>query len=355
MAENLYTAPYAPYCEVKLEGKLLSPAAVISVSLDLDLNAPDMVDITINEGLDIDSQKFTWLDNPILNPGKKVDIFFGYANKKKNCLFKGTINSLSPSFPSSGVPQLTVKAYDFSHMMQTKFNDFNTVKVKYSDIASELAGKNGLSSGGVESTLVVHDMVDRSQGQSDYHLLKELASKLNYEFFVREKKLFFRKPKDKKIIQTFEYKKSIISFSPRLTTASIPPAVVVSGWNENKKERVEGKASLGDVVKDASVSKYIKKFVSQAQGSKPKGFEADVEVNSKEEAKRRAELELKKLADKFIEGDLEVVGDPTLVPGNSVKLKGLGELFSGNYYILTAKHAIRSSGYTTNLGLRRVI
>ncbi len=66
-------------------------------------------------------------------------------------------------------------------------------------------------------------------------------------------------------------------------------------------------------------------------------------------------MELVRLIYTFIQGDIECVGDPALIPGSSVEIRGIGEIFSGKYYITGAKHSFGSGGYTTSLSVRRAV
>jgi uncharacterized protein involved in type VI secretion and phage assembly len=52
---------------------------------------------------------------------------------------------------------------------------------------------------------------------------------------------------------------------------------------------------------------------------------------------------------------VECIGDITLRPGNKIEINGVGKLFSGLYYISSAKHTYNESGYRTTLGVRRII
>lgn len=52
-------------------------------------------------------------------------------------------------------------------------------------------------------------------------------------------------------------------------------------------------------------------------------------------------------ADIKIEGSLEFIGNPYLIAGTNIELKGIGH-FSGKYHITQARHVLdRASGYKT--------
>lgn len=346
---------YVPIYQVEIEGELLSRTAILSVSVDENLESPAKFDMTLNEGLDMETQRFTWLDDPLLDPGNETEIFFGYAGKENHSMITGTIKALSPGFQSTGVPSLTVEGYDFSHDMQMKTTKINDEKVSLSDIATELAGKYNLKTDGIEKLDKKYKKVDRQKNEKDYAFLRGLANKIGFEFFVRGETLYFRKPKDEQeTTKNFQYRKNVISFSPRLSMASVVKEVEVYGWNGRSKNGIKGKATLDKFSPNSEIMKLLKKFLENTKELKPKKIE-DKAITSKDEASERAEIELKKAVNTFIQGNLECIGDPELRPGIGINIDGIGTLFSGNYYITSAKHMLDDNGYKTTLGVRRII
>ena len=343
---------YAAACVVKVEGEPLPHDAVISVSVDENLESPGKFDITLNEYMDPGTQEFKWLDNEFLNPGRKVEINFGYGESNEN-LMMGIIKALSPGFPSSGVPTLTVEGYDPSIQMQKRMTSLNLENKKYSDIAAQIAKEYHLNSDGIEDSGKKHKKVNKQKDEKDFKLLQRLAQEIDFEFFVRSNTLYFRKPKDTGIMKIYSFRKNFISFSPRLSMTSLIKEVVVTGW-DSKKNKIKEKVTLDDLSMDADVSALLNKFIAASEGDEPKKVEKKA-VDSKEKAKQIAEAEMIKTLNTFIQGDLECVGEPTLRPGTPVKIEGIGKIFSGIYYITSAKHSFGDGGYTTTIGVRRKI
>jgi phage protein D len=349
---------YAPYFQVEIEGEKLAADAVISVSVEEGLDAPAKFEIALNEELDLDTQKFRWLDKAITDPGNKVEIFFGYVDqaKKKDIksLFLGTIKGLTPGFQSNGIPSLRVEGFDLSHSLQKKMPEFNKINVRYSDIVRELAKKRGLGTKNVEGTDKKKKIVERKENEKDYAFIRRMADEVHYEFFVRGKELHFRKPRDKggKSIRSYKFRQNMISFNPRLTMANLIDEVVVTGFNE-KKEKIRESVKLMDIA-SSKVANIVKKFIKATDGTDPKIVEYKA-LKSKDVARKKGEVVLKKTLNTFIQGDLECIGDPGIRPGNNVDIEGVGELFSGDYYILSVKNSFDEGGYKTTLSLRRNI
>ncbi len=360
MTKMLTKNVYAPYFIVKFNDKELSRDAIISVSVEESLEAPTKFDIALNESLHIDTQKFHWLDNDVTDPGNKVEIFFGYVEKalkdekgNMKSLFLGTIKALTPGFQSTGIPSLRIEGYDRSHSMQKKMKEFNGKDVKYSDIVRQLAKKHGLGSKNVEDTGKKKKKVQRKKNEKDYDLIRRMAKEVHFEFFIQGKELYFRKPKEKeKAIRSYKYQQNLISFNPRLTMANLVNEVIVTGHNE-KKEDIKESVKLMDIV-SSDLAKTIKKFIKATDGTDPKKVEYKA-LKSKEEARQKGIVVLKKALNTFIQGDLESIGDPELRIGTCVDIEGVGKLFSGDYYIQTAKHSFDDSGYKTTIGVRRIV
>jgi uncharacterized protein len=347
---------YAPYFKIELNGKPYLPReSIISVEIEEDLETPALFKISLNESLDINSQRFKFLDDDKLKPGGEVVIYFGYATSEKQVTFRGKIKSISPGFLSTGSISLSIDGYDLSFDLKKTLTKFNDIKVTYSMVAEEIAQKNGLTPAVVEPTKITYPKIEREKNEKDYETLKRLASDVGYEFFVRDKVLYFRNPKDNvtgKI--TFEFRKNFLNFSPRMATATLVNEVKVTAWDGKKKEIISETASISEI-KNAVGFPDFDSVVEQSQGSSIKVKMEGRAVRSKEEAKTLAIAELKRRNKGFIEGSLECIGNPELRPGMTVNIIKVGKRFSGTYYVTKAKHSISDGGYKTSLDVRRSV
>ncbi len=347
---------YAPAFSIKLveTGEKIPVDSITSLEIDMNLESPARFSFSMNESLDITTQKFKWLDDPRIAPGTKVDISFGYASPEgKQALMRGRIKGLNPGFLSTGNPSLTVEGYDLTHDMQKKEGKKSYKDVTFSQVAAMVASDNNLKPAGIEPTTRKYDIIDRKKNEKDYAFIKRLADDLRFEFFVENDVLYFRKPKDKVPARvTFELRKNIISFNPRMTSANIVNKVKASGWNEKNKAPITATASISDIQSSSGI-KNFDKIVEQSQNEKiTVNLEGRV-LKSEEEGKDLATAELKKRNSCFIEGSLECAGDPHLRPGMTINILKVGERFSGVYYIKGVKHSIGDGGYKTTLQVCR--
>ena len=104
----------------------------------------------------------------------------------------------------------------------------------------------------------------------------------------------------------------------------------------------------------AADSQYSSCRVSYVDPATGKCIEATAKVSNKDEAKTLAEKHLR-LHNKYCKSaTFTFPGNPALVAGVTVELKGWGA-FDGKYIITQAVHTAGKSGYTTQIKLRRVL
>lgn len=356
---------YAPTFMIKIGGKAQEELknAVISLEVDENLESASMFTININEGLDIKTQKFTWLDNKLIAPegGEDVEISIGYASRAKKLkepLITGKITALNPSFPSTGVPTLSVQGYDLSFCLQKsvvkKKRTFDKEK-DYGAVAKKIASEHKLGVVNIKSTIKPCEKITQNPGESDYNFLKRLADRFGYEFFIRNKELYFRKPRDyEEEVMTLEWGKELISFNPRLSTAKVVSKVTVKGHNQkNPAKPIIGIATLKDIGFKEPKAKSAAESVKTCQKKEVETSEHDFPVCDEEDAKALAKALLIKANNSVIEGSCECIGIPELRPGTNVQIEGIGKRFSGKYYIKSVKHSIGDSGYTVSFEVRR--
>jgi uncharacterized protein len=358
MALNL--GRYAPSFILKIGGTPQSDLkkAIISLEVDESLDAACMFTFNINEGLDAKTQKFKWLDNKLIDPasGDDVEIYLGYAADgvgSGEAVITGRITALNPSFPSSGTPTLSVQGYDHSYCLQKSIvkdkRTFDKEK-SYQDVVMKIAKEQNLSLGQIDNAVNPCEKIIQNAGESDYALLKRLADRIGYEFFIRNKKLYFRKPRDDtNEVLTLKWGRELMSFSPRMSTAKVISKVTVRGHNQkNPSKPIVGVATLSDLGFKEPGAKSGAESAKESETS-----ESEVPVCNEEDAKNIAKALLARANNSLIEGSCECIGIPKIHPGMSVKIEGVGIRFSGRYYIKSVKHSLGDNGYTMSFDVRR--
>ncbi len=343
---------YAPSFTVKLKEKneKIPDEDIIHVEIDESLEDPGMFTILLNDLLDMKKQKFRWLDDKSLESGALVEISFSYASStdKKALSFLGRIKSITSQFNFDGNATLEVRGYDLSHdLMKSYKGKYVYNDQKYSQAVENLASVNKLETSKIEQTKTVYENISRKLNEDDYNFIKRLAENIGFEFFVREKHLYFRKSKDENDGEiTFENGKNIISFSPTESTSIIVNEAQINSCDIDKKEKITQTAKLTDIKKGV----YIPKLKNK---NEKKIVLENINVSSAEDAKTFAIAELKRKNKHLIVGRLESIGNPALRSGMTVKIEKVGKRFIGSYYVEKATHSMGKEGYRTVLKLRR--
>ena len=99
---------YAPQIDIRVEGQEFPLDDVIDLRVTLQQDEIGGFTMQLANHLDLTTQQFRHSDLRDLDIGKRVEIRMGYAapNRMRKMLV-GEITSLTPSFPSSGMPTLT--------------------------------------------------------------------------------------------------------------------------------------------------------------------------------------------------------------------------------------------------------
>jgi len=347
---------YAPNFKIKVDGDdlLKENVEVFGVTVNNTLEGADDFSFTVNNPFDSKSGEFEYLKNGLFELENYVEIKIGYTDKLV-VILEGLITSVDVSFPANGISQLTVKGFDWSHiMMKEKYSNNwgrGDLPGKYIEIARTLANDYGFD---VKPENVV-DTTERPKQikqheESDWDFLKKkIADKIGYELFVFRNDFYFRPPADNKedVITMLEWGKSLISFSPTINSANQVSEVQVRGWDPANQKPIIGKAGKGDE--------------HGRDGNRQSGGDVVQEVKrhfwrpnvaSKDEAEEIAGSIYNKLSEGFVKGNGECIGLPEILPGKNIMLKGLGNKFSKPYYIEKVTHSISTSGYKTNFSVK---
>lgn len=169
---GLPTEYYAPDFKVMVEGRELDPTThgdILDLNITMDIEQLTSFDLTVNNWDDA-SFDFKYSDTTTFDIGKRVDIQMGYANNMR-FMASGLIQSLSPRFPESGSPTLSVSGADRRVKLRdrkpTKKDIKQFVKKKDYDIAREIAKRNGLEAVVTEQG-EEHPLVVQKPGRSHF-------------------------------------------------------------------------------------------------------------------------------------------------------------------------------------------
>ncbi|MEJ2431485.1 MAG: hypothetical protein P8075_21600 [Deltaproteobacteria bacterium] len=354
---------YAPSFRIMVQGRDLShgvTADVLSVSVTETFNRADSFSIVLRETypepgrLFAGGDEFKWMDSGLLDESNEVEIYLGYVDDL-HLMLRGEISALNPNFPASGEPTLTVQGYSLYQRLQHRRRREPFKSATDSGIVEEIAAAMNLKAV-VDRTEAEHPLFS-PQGDTLAHILTQRAQRLNYEVTVKDRTLYFQRPRyldNPSPGITLEWGKDLISFSPRLSIHNAATEVTVRGPQTSQgrgKDPLVGTARAGDV--RVKMGAETGQEIAKSKFGDHHVLVSDHNVANAQEANEMALARLEDQALEFIGGRGSCIGNPKLSSRMVIELKGLGKRFTGNYYITSTTHSIGSGGYRTDFEVKR--
>ncbi|HLK01347.1 MAG TPA: contractile injection system protein, VgrG/Pvc8 family [Streptosporangiaceae bacterium] len=339
-----------PDVSVRVNGAVLPPAAqadLRSVTVQEDLRALSMFTLELHNW-DDKQLRISWSDSALFAVGNEVEISIGYVGDLHRVML-AEVTSLEPTFTAGQESLLTVRGYDHRHRLARGRKTRTFVQMKDSAIAAQIAREAGLRTmiDDTKSTLsyVIQPNV------SDWDFLRQRASLIGYETYVKDKVLYFRPPKsDDPPASKLSLGADVTEFSPRLATLGQPTGLTVRGWDVKQKQAIVASAR---VPPDPPGKKSGATTARRAFGAAPVTVLGQP-VRSLAEAGSVADGQFTAGALAYVEGDVVAFGRPLLRAGTVVDISGAGQTFSGSYYITSVTHAVTSEhGYLTSFTVQR--
>jgi uncharacterized protein len=354
---------YVPSFEVKLQGRPPGKDVVhdiLQVTYKDNMEDLDSFEITINNW-DAGKLAFKYSDSDLFDPGKAVELWMGYYGRDRlRRMITGEITSLRPTFPADGPPTLAISGLNLLHRLRKEQESHSYVNMKDSEIAQQIADRLGLEPPRTDPGAVRDEVKHKyliQDNQYDILFLWQRARSLGYDLFVEEgeaRSRFYFGPSVnvRKVAYELAYGRSLIQFQPTLSTANQVAEVKVVGWDAEKKKKIEATAKRGDIpvrgVGERGGQAAIEKSFKDR-----KEVIADQPVLSEQEARTLARETLSRIAKEMVKGSGSTVGLPDLRAGTVLEIGGLGERFSGRYFVTATTHTQGDSGYTTQFDCRR--
>ncbi|HZF20330.1 MAG TPA: hypothetical protein VE008_11560 [Burkholderiales bacterium] len=301
----------------------------------------------------------TWgkLDDERLSLWKPVTVTAGFESSTEE-LMTGFITHLRPNFDSDpACCALEVWGLDHSVLMdrEQKLKDWSGKKD--SDIAHAILVDDHKFNAVIENTEIVHEEEVSTilQRETDMHFLRRLALRNGYECYVEGKTAFFRPPQidaspQPLLAAHFGDETTLVCFKAEVN-ALAPAKVAMSQIDRVNKE-----------VLDASVESSRETALGQADPQSLLGTgvaAGQVYVG----AQATGATEMTALCQAlFHRGQWLVTAHGTvaanlyghvLKPRRPVTIKGVGETYSGVYYVTHVTHVFAPDGYAQNFSAKR--
>ena len=378
-------ARYAPTYTVLIDGQPLPTrmrASISSMRHEDGIEGADRVELSLtDEGRE-------WLEHPLLDLDRRLELRIGYAPDPLETVFVGEITGVQAAFPSGSAPTVTVVAHDFLQRLTTGAKDrafalsipcigkfpLPDPMVAQLVSATNLLVPNVDPAGAALSflTLVVAYAIDPleaknsirvQRGQSDFDFLSVLARENGWELFIdhtaepRGSVLRFQFPLTDLVPSTvLGWGRSLVDFTPRLTTVGQVAAVatriwissiktelvIVLGWDYDRAafdlQIYPGLGDLGAVLGE-----------EKARGT------LRIDALGPAVAPKTILGELLPRLNNRLTASGTTIGDPAVKAGKVIDLDGLGDRFGGLYRVTSSSHTIDGSGYRTSFEARKEV
>ena len=374
---------YAPTFTVRVGNEPVNAATIgdiLDVKVSRDIDEMTGFDLTLNNWDDV-QRKFKYSDTHMFDLGRVVSIQLGYADKQVT-VATGKITTIAPAFPGGASPTVAISGQDGMQLLKNRkpVNGDRTSFERYTDseIAVEIARRNNLVPV-VDASQPRHDLVVQ-KNQDDAQFLMERAKRIDYDCYILpgetdgQQKLYFVRPKDGRDgselrVYQLAYAPglttgptrqpaglipNLLEFTPTMTLSKQVSQVTVRGWNQRDKSPISFTASTKDLPtapgqKGTSGPDQAKDALGDRQE-----VVVDAPVSSDQEARELAISLLRERAYEFITATGTIAGLPQLRPSDNLEVFGLGNRFSGTYFVKRVEHTLSGSGFTTHFTARRV-
>lgn len=299
---------------------------------------------------------WTLLDDERLALWKKVSINVNVADEETE-LIKGYITQIKPHVELEDNSYLVVSGLDASCLMGLEEKIKDWPNKTDSDIATEILQSYSLDAQ-VDVVDVVHEETVSTiiQRETDLRFLKRLARRNGFDCFVRGDKGYFCKPAFTDPPQTvlasnFGAETNLLSFDAGLN-ALRPATVAMSQIDTVAKEVVTAEVTEADqktLGRDGALT------ITVPNGNSSKMLVKHAVATSQAEMESLC-LAMLDEAEWFIQAEGKIntsVYGAVLQTRKLVPIKGVGESFSGLYYVTNVKHTFTEGDYVQRFTGRR--
>lgn len=326
----------------------------LEVELDDDLAAMVRIRIALPQLAD-----GTWgkLDDPRLTLWKSVSVSAGFDSGTEP-LFVGYVTHVRPRIESDPSNcSLEVWGLDGSVLMDREQKLKAWADKKDSDIASEILGSYGFDAT-VEDTQVVHEEAVSTivQRETDMQFLRRLALRNGYECYVEGTTGYFRPPQIDANPQPLLAAQcggdtTLVRFTAEVN-ALAPANVAMSQIDRISKELLDASAeSPRETVLGQSDPQSL-----LGAGMNPSKVYVGMNVATGSAEMTALCQGLFNRGQWFVNVHGTVAGNlygHVLKPRRTVTVKGVGETFSGIYYVTRVNHEFGPDGYMQNFSAKR--
>lgn len=317
-------------------------ASVLEICVENSLHMPDMCTIQLQD------PSLRWVDDDSLMPGKGLVIKAKDDQGSDVLVFDGELVELEPEF-QQGAQRLVVRAFDRLHRLNRGKQVRSFQNVTDGDLVSKLAQEVGLKAR-CGATSAVHEYVLQAN-ETNLQFLQGRAARLGYLLYVQESTLVFEPPESAGSELELTWGEQVTQFRPRLSTLHQINKVTALGWDPEKKEQLVGKAEKSKYLPEIGIKETAAELAKSAFNMETNDL-VSTPARVQKVADELAQAAANRHAAKGVTAEGLIGGMPAVKAGSSVKIKNVGERFSGKYFVTGSSHIFRpAEGYTTSFSV----
>ncbi len=251
-------------------------------------------------------------------------------------------NSYSKQLAATSWSKAVEEIFNQSYYTSIKDKDTGIIKdVKVEDTPDAQGGGGGGAGGGGEQQEATDKSIEMV-GESDYEFVVKTAKKFNYDFYVLDGTVVFRKAKsDTEVYMEIGPPDGLIQIDVQYDITGLVENLEVRNVDPGKGSLIKSKTSFSNTVTPI-VSKTLYKGMSHVY--------IDPTAGSDDDAGYRAKYLLENYSYHFGSLKADMLGIPDLIPGKFYKIKDMGAGVSNQYYITNVRHHMATNGdYKTTL------
>lgn len=343
---------------IEIDGEEISNAYqdLVGLEVELDDELAGMFRFRLGLTLQADGV-WTHLDDELFRVWKPVVIRAGFDEPSEE-LISGFITHVRPAFdPDPSKVLLDIWGMDKSVLLDREEKLKDWPDKKDSDIATEIFNLYGLTPE-VEDTTVVHDEALSTiiQRETDMQFLRRLALRNGYECYIQGDTGYFRPPQIDEEPQPvlaahFGEQTTLHNFIAEVN-ALAPSNVAMFQIDRTNKEVIEVAVET---------SQQTSLGGTDAAGLLGLGMEPAKNYIARNGASSDPEMTalcqgIYHRAEWFITAEGDIPGNlyaHVLFPRATVTIKGVGETYSGVYYVSHVTHIFNPGGYTQKMKVKR--
>ena len=317
---------------------------LLSVVIESSLHLPDVATIRVTD------TALRWIDDKKLEPGKRIKVSAeGPQAKGAHPLFDGEIVELEPEFVV-GAHNLTIRAFDVMHRLARGRRVRSFLNMTDGDVLQKIASEAGMTAS-AEHASIVHPYLFQNN-ETDLEFLRTRAKAAGSVLFADGRSIRFEPPKPEGDAIEMQWGENLQEFRPRMTTVNQVSSVTVRGWDPKTRQEIVGQAKHGDGQPQVGESRKSADVVQSAFNRESPMLSADRPVRTQAEADQMARALAGRHSSGFIEAEGMCIGNAKILAGSSIRLKALGDRFSGTYLVTSCKHVYSpQDGYQTHFSV----